>query len=288
MERMRLLLGISLTLSVLSAQPKRLEFEVASIKTVEASADPSVKVGVQIDGSQIHLNMMSLRDLVQAAYNVKFYQVLGQEWMAGQRFNVSAKLPEGAKRDQLPDMLLAMLQDRFELKAHREPKEMGVYGLTVLPGGSKMKEIPNDPGFDPAKSAVQVNAQGGPGGVSLSYGPESYFKFADQKIEGRKLSMLNFVDVLGRFTDRPIIDETKLPARYDLDVQLTENDYYSMLIRSALSAGIQLPPQALRLLDSADGSLGFALKPLGLKMESKKAPIDCVMVDSIRKAPTDN
>jgi uncharacterized protein (TIGR03435 family) len=288
MKWMRLLLGISLALSILTAQPKRLEFEVASVKPAETSADPSVQVGVQIDGSQIHLNMMSLKDLVRAAYNVKYYQVVGQDWMAGQRFNVSAKLPDGAKRDQLPEMLMALLEERFQMKAHREPKELPVYALTLLPGGSKMKEIANDPGFDPAKSAITVKAQGGPGGVSLAYGPDSYFKFADQKIEGRKLSMLNFVDVLGRFTDRPIIDETNLPARYDLDVQLTENDYNAMLIRSALSAGVVLPPQVLRFIESADGSLGFALKPLGLKLEGKKAPIDCVVVDSIRKAPSEN
>ena len=40
-----------------------------------------------------------------------------------------------------------------------------------------------------AGAAVQVDAQGGPGGVTIGYGPGSYFKFADQKIEGRKLTM---------------------------------------------------------------------------------------------------
>jgi uncharacterized protein (TIGR03435 family) len=100
--------------------------------------------------------------------------------------------------------------------------------------------------------------------------------------------MLNFVDVLGRFVDRPVVDDTKLAGRYDLDVELTENDYNAMLIRSAISAGVQLPPQALRYLDTADGSLGFALKPIGLKLDSKKAPVEILVVDSILKRPTEN
>jgi uncharacterized protein (TIGR03435 family) len=290
MSRTAIVAGVFLTAAAMWGQaPARLDFEVSSVKPVEPTADQSVRAGVQIDGSQVHMNKMSLKDMVRVAYQVKFYQVVGQDWMAGERFNVAAKLPDGAKREQVPDMLKSLLEDRFQIKVHREPKEMPVYGLVVMPAGSKMKELAEDPetaGAPP--KAFQVQAEGGPGGVTIGYGPGSYFKFADQKIEGRKLTMANFVDVLGRFVDRPVIDETKLPARYDLDVPLTENDYNAMLIRSAIAAGVQLPPQALRLLDTADGSLGFALKPLGLKLESKKAPIEVVVVDSILKRPTEN
>jgi uncharacterized protein (TIGR03435 family) len=84
------------------------------------------------------------------------------------------------------------------------------------------------------------------------------------------------------------VDLTQLPGRYDLLVELSQDDYNAMLIRSALSAGIQLPPQVLRLLDTADGSLFGALKPLGLKLEPRKAPIDVLVIDSVAKTPTAN
>jgi uncharacterized protein (TIGR03435 family) len=289
MKFMRAPVSVLFTATVIWAQPKRLEFEVASVKSVEQSADPHVRVGVQIDGSQIHLNRTSLKDAIRYAYQVKFYQVIGPDWLASERFDISAKLPEGATREQVPEMITSLLEDRFGLKVHREQKEMPVYAMIVLPGGIKMKEVPEDSGStDGLPKAVQVAVQGGPEGVNMNYGPGSYFKFADNKIEGRKLAMANFVDVLGRFVDRPLVNETNLTGRYDLDVDLTENDYNAMLIRSAIGAGVQLPPQALRYLDSADGSLGFALKPLGLKLETKKAPVDVVVVDSILKRPTDN
>jgi uncharacterized protein (TIGR03435 family) len=289
MKLMHSVIGLIVAVGVTWAQPKRLEFEVASVKWTEPGPDPRVKVGVQIDGSQVHLTQVSLKEAVRYAYGVKFYQVVGPDWLAGERFDISGKVPQGASREQVPEMVKSLLEDRFQMKAHREPKEMAVYAMVQLPGGSKMREVPADPESSGGpESAIQRAAQGGPEGVSLAFGPGSYFKFADQKIEARKVSMVNFIDVLGRFVDRPLVDETRLPGRYDLDVQLTENDYNAMLIRSAISAGVQLPPQALRFLDSADGSLGFALKPIGLKLESKKAPVEVIVVDSILKRPTEN
>jgi uncharacterized protein (TIGR03435 family) len=267
------------------AQTPRLEFEVSSVKPSPQTADPSVQVGLHIDGAQVHFNRISMKDCVRAAFALKLYQVTGPEWMAGERYDIDAKLPEGATRDQVAEMLKSLLIDRFHLKTHTEQREMPVYALVVLAGGSKMKEVAASA---ETEGRFQVKAQGGPGGVNLSYGPDSTFKFGDNKIEGTKLSMANFVDVLGRFVDRPVLDVTQLPGRYDLLVQLSEDDYNAMLIRSAISAGVQLPPQALRYLDTADGSLFGALKPLGLKLESRKAPFEVLVVDSVSKTPTEN
>jgi len=271
--------------------PARPEFEVASVKAAPTNIDPTMQVGVHIDGSQVHFSRFSLKDLIRIAYRVKLFQVTGPEWIASERFDISAKLPATATRDQITDMLQSLLEDRFQLKLHRESKEFSVYGLVVMPGGVKLQPVSEDPatdGTDPARNAVQVNATGGPSGVNISYGPGSYFHFGDNKIEGRKLSMLNFTDVLARFTDRPVVDMTNLPGRYNLDVNLTEDDYRAMLIRSAISAGVTLPPQALRLLDSSDGSLFSALKPLGLKLEGRKAPLEVLAIDSIQRTPTEN
>ena len=280
---MRIVLG--LLLAVGAAWGQKVEFEVASVKAADPNADPSAAVGVHIDGSQVHLGKLSMKEFIRVAYRVKFYEVMGPEWMASERYDVSAKIPDGVSRDKLPEMLQALLEERFQLKAHREKREVPVYALVTLPSGVKMKKVDDGP---PEGKAFEVKAQGGAGGVNIAYGPDSYFKFADQKIEGRKLLMLYFVDVLGRFQDRPVVDMTELTGRYDMDVPLTESDYQAMLIRAAISAGVNLPPQALRLLDNADGSLSFALKPLGLKLDSRKAPIDVVAVDSIRKVPTEN
>jgi uncharacterized protein (TIGR03435 family) len=272
------------------AKPAKLEFEVASIKSAPSNLDPSVQVGLHVDGAQVHISRLSLKDYLTMAYGLKLYQVSGPDWIGSTRFDIDAKLPEGGTRDQVPEMLQSLLTERFQMKVHREQKDFPVYALVVMPGGPKIQPVKEDAsdGSDPAKAAVQVQASGGPQGLKLSYGPGSYFTFADNKFDGKKLAMVNFVDILGRFSDRPVIDVTNLQGRYDITMDLTPEEYRAMLIRSAVAAGVTLPPQALQALQGSDGSMFSALKPLGLKLESRKAPVEVLVVDSANKMPAEN
>jgi uncharacterized protein (TIGR03435 family) len=267
------------------------EFEVASVKP-SAGLDETVNVGVHVDGAQVHIADFTLQDYIRVAYRVKNYQVTGPDWLS-ERFNVDAKLPAGASRDQVPEMLQALLASRFEMKFHRASKDFPVYALTAAPGGVKLKEVPPDKDDDAPGGirggATDVSASGGRAGVSINLGKGSFFTFADNKLEGKKLAMTNFVDLLARFMDRPVVDHTELKGNYDISIALTPEDYRAMLIQSAVSAGVKLPPEALRLLDGAgDDSLYAALRGFGLKLEPTKAPLDVIVVDHILKAPVAN
>ena len=62
-----------------------------------------------------------------------------------------------------------------------------------------------------------------------------------------------------------------------------------MLIRSAVNAGIPMPPQALDRLDGASiASVQDALKPMGLSLKPRRAPLEMLVVDSMRRTPTEN
>src|SRR5438270_7214723 len=105
--------------------PARAEFEVASIRQ-SPPITAEVKVGVHIDGAQVSVTYFSLKDLIQTAYKLKNYQVVAPDWVASERFDIAAKLPAGANRDQVPDMLQSLLEDRFKMKVHRDSKEFPV------------------------------------------------------------------------------------------------------------------------------------------------------------------
>src|ERR1039458_5970133 len=81
----------------------------------------------------------SLKRLILTAYKLKPYQVSGPDWMDSVRFDILSKIPEGGTKDQVPEMLQALLAERFKLTAHRETKEQPVYGLVVGKDGPKLK-----------------------------------------------------------------------------------------------------------------------------------------------------
>jgi uncharacterized protein (TIGR03435 family) len=96
-------------------------------------------------------------------------------------------------------------------------------------------------------------------------------------------------DAIGRFVERPVVDMTELKGTYDLTLELTPEEYRTLLIRMALSAGVNLPPEALKLLEGAsDETLFKGLQALGVKLESRKAPLEVLVIDSVSKTPIEN
>jgi uncharacterized protein (TIGR03435 family) len=164
--------------------------------------------------------------------------------------------------------------------------------VIVTKGGLKMKESPADAstdGADAGKAPVNITASGGRGGVAVDLGKGSYYSFANNKFEARKLTMTSLADTLGRFVDRQVVDMTDLKASYDFTLNFSLEDYQAMLIRSAIAAGVSLPPEALRALDVSSGDSLFAsLQGLGLKLELRKAPLEVLVFDQVLKMPTEN
>lgn len=290
---LRMLLGATLVGTALFAQTG-VEFEVASIRPVEpivAGAGRPVNVGVQIDGTQFHAYSMSLRDFLSMAYSVRIYQIDGPDWMTSDRFEISAKmpsLPPGSKLGEkdFGNMMRTLLEDRFQLKTHRAQKEFPVYALVQLKDGIKAKENQLDPVDE---RGVAVGGSGSAQGTVISLGRGSTLQIGGNRLEAKKMTMLALAETLARFVDRPVVDQTGLTSAYDILLELTPEDFQAMNIRSAIAAGVALPPQALKLLEGAsESSLHEGLARAGLKLEPKKVPLEVVVVDSVNRKPTEN
>jgi len=284
-----LLVVLSATAAFAQDSPKP-EFEVASVRPSAQSPEAGVTAGVRIDGAQFRSAFLTLKDYLGLAYRVKLYQISGPDWISSDRFDISATLPPGSA-NQIPEMMQRLLEDRFQIKMHREKKDFPVYVLEVAKGGLKIQETGPDP--DPAnadaKTPLTITGSGNAQGVSVNLGRGASYTFANNKFEGKRLTTALMAATLERFVDRPIVDMTDLKGTYDITLDVTQEDYRAMLIHAAVAAGVSLPPEALRLLDGASlPSLFEATQKAGLKLDSRKAPLDVIIVDGGRKTPTEN
>jgi uncharacterized protein (TIGR03435 family) len=99
---------------------------------------------------------------------------------------VSAKLPDGAKSDQIPEMLQNLLLERFQLKARLEKKEIPAYVITVGKPPLNMKLLPPDPNAPRRRGTSDVQASGTAAGVSVDLGNGSNYTFANGVFTGHK------------------------------------------------------------------------------------------------------
>jgi uncharacterized protein (TIGR03435 family) len=115
-----------------------LDFEVASIRP-HASTDN--RAYVQASKSRLVITNFSVKQLILFAYGVPNNQVSGVEaWMDSNHFDIQATTEKNATVKQLEGpMLHGLLEDRFQLKAHRETMTRPVYKLTVEKDGVKMQ-----------------------------------------------------------------------------------------------------------------------------------------------------
>ncbi len=271
--------------------PAKLEFEVASIRPSGPLVPGQLGIGVHIDGAQVTARFFTLKAYLAYAYSLKNYQITGPDWIASDRYDITAKLPGGGNPQQVPEMMQSLLEKRFQVKLHFEKKPYPVYALVVAKGGLKIQALPRDPAdeaVDPSKNTSEVAVGGGRGGLSVNLGHGSSISLGGNKVQAKKLSMPTLAEWLSRFEDRPVIDMTQVSGKYDLTLEFTPEDYRAMIIRAATSSGINLPPAARPQEDASDGALQTALQTVGLKLESRKSPIDMMIVDHAEKTPIEN
>src|SRR6202011_343625 len=198
--------------------------EVATIRPSAPLPPEGVSAGMRIDGAQVRCVYLTLKDYLAVAYRVKLYQVSAPDWIGSDRFDIAATLPAGVPTTQIPEMLQRLIEERFQMRMHREKKDFPVYVLEVAKGGLKMQENSPDPNAAKADAQAPVNIMGsGSGlGVSVNLGRGSSYTLANDRFEAKKLTMANLSRGLERFTDRPIVDMTDLTGSYDFTLDITD------------------------------------------------------------------
>jgi uncharacterized protein (TIGR03435 family) len=260
----------SLSGIVLGQANTKLEFEVATIKPA-AAARPTAPSGPGTsDPENIRYNYVSVKNLLLRAYGLPMQQIAGPAWIDSDRYDVAAKVPPGTTKDQANVMLQNLLADRFKLAVHRETRELSRYELTVGKNGSKLTpyvEDAHEPEREPGKAVFGKDGfpVPRPGGFAFTMGPGS------RKLAGRKNSIAQLAQFFSTDLERPVVDKTGLTGEYD----------YVLKYMPDSAAQSDTPSDAPSLVVAVQ-------EQLGLKLESKKGPVEMLIVDSGQRTPTEN
>jgi uncharacterized protein (TIGR03435 family) len=285
-------------------------------------AGGKMPIGANVDNARAEYQYLDLRTLISYAYGMKPYQIAGPDWMATTRFDIVAKMPEGSKKEDAPKMLQTLLEERFKLTTHRASVEHPVLALVTGKGAPKLKAsdgtptaidetTPLKPGesrMDGPNGPVRVKIDVTTGSSDIDMGLQGKMSYrlnpATQTlhIEFSMTTMTGFADMItqlfqqiGGTGGRQIIDMTGIKGNYDASIDLSLMEIIAM----ARAAGADIPvgPQGgggggsvPAASDPGGGgtSLTDAVQAMGLKLESRKAMVDQLIIDHIENTPTEN
>jgi uncharacterized protein (TIGR03435 family) len=186
----------------------------------------------------------------------------GPNWMGSDRFDIRAKGESVPSIEGLGAAILAMLDDRFQLKTHREVREVRGYALVAAKTGLKLKSVdaplPPAPGQQPPSPP--------PGRTFVNPGA----------VIGSAVRITQLVDALSSVLGQPVIDKTGLSGFFDFKLEFTPEE----------PPGGPLVPRAAA--DEARPSIFTAVQEqLGLRLDPIRTPVEVVVVDTIQR-PTGN
>ena len=277
----------------------KLTFEVASIKP--AAPQAMARLQGSVDGGpgtptpgRIRFTDMPLRVLIMRAYGVQSFQVSGPSWMDGQRFDVIAKVPDGATKEDAQIMLQNLLADRFKLKLHKGSKQAPIYELVVAKGGIKIKEAAQT-------AAAPAEGAGGPPPGLPPKGKDGFLRTPHgqlgiqamvngrMRMQGDAVTMARLTDILGMALGRPVVDKTGLTGAYDVSLDFSPEGMGAGPKSPAPGEVGGNPAEAPRDSNDSGPTIFTALQEqLGLGLESRKGPVDLLVVESVEKVPARN
>lgn len=241
--------------------PRLPAFEVATIKPLDPNSSSMVGF-YSYPGGRILIGAASLRMMIYYAFDIPMNQISGgPDWTNKDLYTIVARPPassESATAKQPPikatpsgeqrKMLQSLLTERFGLKVHHEIKEGPVFILTRGNGKLQMEDAKDKDREGDPRCAVVTRGDG-------IFNGEAF---------GSNISMPFLAATLGRYLNRPVLDQTGLTGSYDF--HLAPDDPTNTDVPTAVFD---------------------VVKRLGLNLKAGKGPIETVVIDNATK-PTEN
>jgi uncharacterized protein (TIGR03435 family) len=224
------------------------------------------------DPTFLRYTNIPLKRVLMMAYDVKYWQIAGPDWLNSLRFDISARIPEGATKEQSLVMMRNLLTERFQMTIHRETRELPIYALLQDKAGAKLKQTAEAAGDDNTVATVKQN-EGKDGFPVLTPGAPGLVVEARNgraRISAFHADLSKVADFLSTQLGRPVFDQTGISGTFDFVV------YY----RPENAAPDDTNPYP--------GIFDALREQLGLRLDARKGPVEMLIVDRIEKVPTGN
>jgi bla regulator protein BlaR1 len=267
-----LAIAVPITLGLFHATPSQAQpqsdstptvaptFESVSIKRSRDTGDKFyAKTMFSLQDGSFTARGVTLQRLIQMAYRVQDTQISGPVELNTTKFDIDAKLNRGAADallkqqkgfdDQLA--LKTLLAQRFKLVLHPEARNLPVYHLFVVDGGSKMQE---------SKSGRFIHLERG-------------------ELDSQGIPIHILTEQLSQILGQTVLDSTGLAGNYAFTLRWTPDAAEDARFRGAEDAmGAKAPGSP----DPNGPPLATALEEqLGLKVESNTEPVQVLVVDHV-------
>jgi uncharacterized protein (TIGR03435 family) len=231
----------------------RPSFDVASIKMNNSGTGVD---RLRNNNGSLMIDNFSLKRILAMAYGVpesQGYLFSGPDWLDSTNFDIHARFPQDTPELKRLLMLQRLLEDRFRMELHREPREFSV--LALVSGKGKQQGLKLKPADTPEAAYRFRVLRGHAVGFSISM----------PMLAGR-LSRPDFD--LGR----PVVDFTGLAGTFDLTLDWKSDGGQDQNADS-----------------SSDASIYAAIQEqLGLRLEPRRVSLEVLVIDRLNKAPTEN
>ncbi|HET8546394.1 MAG TPA: TIGR03435 family protein [Bryobacteraceae bacterium] len=204
------------------------------------------------------VNGITLKELVMAAHRVPEFLVTGgPAWASTERWDFRLEFePAGDWARQFGQILMKALEDRFQLKSHREKIVMPVYELTLAGTGLRLRP---DPHLDARGEVIQLRR-----GV----------------LHLRNTSLESFATRLSLCLGRPVLNKTDLPGLF-----LFMLDWSPAPGEKHVCDGAIFPVEAPAALANTGAPSIFQAveEQLGLRLVPGNEPVEVIVIDKAER-----
>jgi uncharacterized protein (TIGR03435 family) len=260
---LRLLVAVPLTItsafairSVSAQSPQKPSFEVATIKrnpTLDGNAGFDVEPGGRLQAVNMPVFWLVAFAYADTIAALRPSQIIGAPaWLWSEHYDITAKAMDAADLSEISKtrlLLRSLLEERFNLRTHREQRQMSIYALVRAKPDGTLGPRFRQTATDCLNEAAKCGYAGGPVG----------------RVKADAIPMDLLTQLLGNATDRIVVDRTNLRGGFDIDLEWSPDQ--TAFDRPSIFTAVQ--------------------EQLGLKLESTRAPVDVIVIDHIER-PTEN